>query len=192
MEKKRVKACSHWSHWLSRKKAGQGQTKIFLLHSEIKSCSLQVRINFWTLASLIAQLVKNPPAMQETPVQFLGWNSIRLKIPWRRERLPTPVFWPREFHGLYSPWSHKQLDMTERLLLSLSFWTLSLSLRPIHPYSPFQPSLESQHWVTNRRQHCGVKKTHPAVSQTWAETLAPPLIVCSTSLFPPLKTGNNT
>ena len=25
---------------------------------------------FW--ASLIAQLVKNPPAMQETPVQFLG------------------------------------------------------------------------------------------------------------------------
>ena len=23
------------------------------------------------------------------------------KIPWRRERLPTPVFWPREFHGLY-------------------------------------------------------------------------------------------
>ena len=26
-------------------------------------------------ASLIAQLVKNPPAMQETPVQFLGWED---------------------------------------------------------------------------------------------------------------------
>ena len=26
------------------------------------------------------------------------------KIPWRRERLPTPVFWPGESHGLYSPW----------------------------------------------------------------------------------------
>ena len=25
--------------------------------------------------SLIAQLVKNPPAMQETPVQFLGWED---------------------------------------------------------------------------------------------------------------------
>ena len=25
-------------------------------------------------ASLIAQLVKNPPAMQETSVQFLGWE----------------------------------------------------------------------------------------------------------------------
>ena len=38
-------------------------------------------------ASLIAQLVKNLPAMQET--QFNSW--IR-KIPWRRDRLPTPVF----------------------------------------------------------------------------------------------------
>ena len=28
---------------------------------------------YWT--SLIAQLVKNPPAMQETPVQFLGWED---------------------------------------------------------------------------------------------------------------------
>ena len=26
-------------------------------------------------ASLIAQLVKNPPAMQETLVQFLGWED---------------------------------------------------------------------------------------------------------------------
>ena len=38
-------------------------------------------------ASLIAQLVKNPPAMQETLVQFLVG-----KIHWRRDRLPTPVF----------------------------------------------------------------------------------------------------
>ena len=78
-------------------------------------------------ASLVAQLVKNLPAMQETLVQFLGredslekgtathssilglpwwlrWQRIHLqwgrpkfdpwlrKIPWRRERLPTPVF----------------------------------------------------------------------------------------------------
>ena len=26
-------------------------------------------------ASLVAQLVKNPPAMQETPVRFLGWED---------------------------------------------------------------------------------------------------------------------
>jgi len=29
------------------------------------------------------------------------------------------VFWPGEFHGLYSPWGHKELDTTERLSLSL-------------------------------------------------------------------------
>ena len=26
-------------------------------------------------ASQIAQLIKNPPAMQETPVQFLSWED---------------------------------------------------------------------------------------------------------------------
>ena len=48
-------------------------------------------------ASLVAQMVKNPPAMWETWVH--PWVG---KIPWRREQLPTPVFWPGEFHGLYS------------------------------------------------------------------------------------------
>ena len=38
-------------------------------------------------------------------------------IPWRRERLPTPVFWPGEFHRLYSPWGHKESDTTEQLSL---------------------------------------------------------------------------
>ena len=37
--------------------------------------------------SPVAQLVKNPPAMQET--WFDSWVR---KIPWRRDRLPTPVF----------------------------------------------------------------------------------------------------
>ena len=37
------------------------------------------------------------------------------KSPWRREWLPTPEIWPGELHGLYSPWGHKQLDMTEQL-----------------------------------------------------------------------------
>ena len=39
------------------------------------------------LTSLVAQLVKNPPAMQETPVRFLGWEDPR-----RRDTLATPVF----------------------------------------------------------------------------------------------------
>ena len=38
-------------------------------------------------ASLIAQLVKNPPTIQET--RFNSWVG---KIRWRRDRLPAPVF----------------------------------------------------------------------------------------------------
>ena len=41
------------------------------------------------------------------------------RSPQRRERLPTPVFWPGEFHGLYNSWDHKEWDMTEQLSLSL-------------------------------------------------------------------------
>ena len=58
--------------------------------------------------SLVAQLVKNLPTMRETWVQSLGQ-----KIPWRRDRLPTPVFWPGEFHGPLSPWGLKESDMTK-------------------------------------------------------------------------------
>ena len=28
--------------------------------------------------------------------------------------LPTPVFWPEEFCGLYSTWGRKELDTTEQ------------------------------------------------------------------------------
>ena len=45
-------------------------------------------------------------------------------MPWRREWLPTPVFWPGEPHGQrslegYSPWSRKESDTTEQLSLHL-------------------------------------------------------------------------
>ena len=38
-------------------------------------------------ASLVTQLEKNLPAMQETPVRFLGQED-----PWQRNRPLTPVF----------------------------------------------------------------------------------------------------
>ena len=47
-------------------------------------------------------------------------ESMYFMFPWRRERLPTPVLWPGEVRGLYSPWGHKELDTTERLSLSLT------------------------------------------------------------------------
>ena len=51
-------------------------------------------------------------------------------IPWGREREPTPVVWPGEFHGLYSPWDCKELVMTEWLSLSLSQMTLVVKNSP--------------------------------------------------------------
>ena len=32
-----------------------------------------------------------------------------------------PVFWPGEFHGLHSPWGHKESGMTEPFSVSQSF-----------------------------------------------------------------------
>ena len=66
----------------------------------------------YSWASLVAQLIKNLPTMQETWVRSLGWEDLL-----RRERLPTSVFWPGEFQGLYSPWGCKELDTTEQLSL---------------------------------------------------------------------------
>ena len=46
------------------------------------------------ISFLVAQTVKNPPAIQETPVRPLGQED-----PLQREWLPTPVLLPGEFHG---------------------------------------------------------------------------------------------
>ena len=57
------------------------------------------------------------PACQCKRHEFNPWVR---KIPWRREWLPTPVFFPGKCHGQrslvgYSPWGHKESDMTKRL-----------------------------------------------------------------------------
>ena len=54
------------------------------------------------------------PACQYKRGKRFGFNPWVEKIPWRREKLPTLVLWPGEFHGLYSPRGHKESDMTEQ------------------------------------------------------------------------------
>jgi len=49
-----------------------------------------------------------------------------------------PVFWPGEFHGLYSPWGRKESDTTERL--SLSLWRTEKVKREL-PYDAGIPLL---------------------------------------------------
>ena len=65
------------------------------------------------IGAFLAQLVKNSPAMQET------WVG---KIPWRRERLPTPVFLPGEFHGQRSPagWVMSEIPLIYTFCISVS------------------------------------------------------------------------
>ena len=60
-------------------------------NTELNNIGIQAHwlkaVQFQVWSSLIAQLVKNPPAMQENPVQFLGQEDLLEK-----GRLPTPVF----------------------------------------------------------------------------------------------------
>ena len=58
----------------------------------VENSDLNLKCDFWVF--LVAQMVKNRPAMQEMLVQSVDW-----KDPWRREWQPTPIFLPGEFHG---------------------------------------------------------------------------------------------
>ena len=66
-------------------------------------------------ASLVAQMVKHLPAMQETWVRSLSQED-----PLEKEMQPTPILLPGKFHGWrslvgYSSWDRKELDTTEQL-----------------------------------------------------------------------------
>ena len=67
---------------------------------------------------LVVQTVKNL-----LPCRRYRLDSWVRKIPWRRAWQPTIVFLSGEFRGQrnlagYSPWGHKESDITEQLRLS--------------------------------------------------------------------------
>ena len=130
-------------------------------------------------ASLVAQTVKNPPAMQETWVQ--SWVR---KIPWRRERQPSPVSLPGKSHGQRSlvgcsPWGCKESDMTEWLTLSLlsckNIWSMqdvvllllsTIWLSHLHGLSMGLPRQEYWHGLPSPPGHLpnlGTEPTSPAL-----------------------------
>ena len=99
--------------------------------------------------------------------EFNPWVG---KIPWRRQGLPTPVFWPGEFHGLYSPWGRKELDMTEWLSLpwfplvliivyycdankAYISWSLSLFVTPRKLSKANRLNTSAAIWLQLRRGH---------------------------------------
>ena len=63
----------------------------------------------------MAQLVKNPPAMQETQVRSLGGgNPLEEEMATHSSTLAWKIPWTEEPGG-YSPWGRKESDTTERL-----------------------------------------------------------------------------
>ena len=60
--------------------------------------------------------------------KFIPWMG---KIPWRRKWQPTLLLLPGKSHGWrslvgYSPWGHKELEMTERLHFIFTSWSLKI------------------------------------------------------------------
>ena len=71
-------------------------------------------------SSLVAQTVKNLPAMQKTWVQSLGQEDpLEKEMAAHSGILAGRIPWTEEPGGLYSPWDCKELDMTKGLTLSL-------------------------------------------------------------------------
>ena len=95
---------------------------------ETLSSEVQQRHQTGSWAFLLARGVENLPCTGSDSKESTcnaretGFDPWVGKIPQRRRWLPTPVFWPGEFHGLYSPWGRKESDRTEQLSLSLFFF----------------------------------------------------------------------
>ena len=109
-----------------------------------------------------------------------GFNPWVGKISWRREWLPTPVFLSEESHGqrslvAYSPWNHKESDMTFTFsfsacrasgLLSIDFYNPSLSHKK---GSAILTKLE----MGSLGQFCSQKRRYLSVGAIKAEVVTP-------------------
>ena len=72
-------------------------------------------------ASLVAQMVKHLPAMQETWVQSLGWEDLLEKaMATHSSILAWKIHGQRNLIG-YSPWGRKEVDTTEQLHFQFFF-----------------------------------------------------------------------
>ena len=96
-----------------------------LIWSHLLSLGFQLLFHYlW--ASLVAQTVKNPPAMQETGDQTPGWEDpLEKGMAAHSSTLAWRIPWQRSLAG-YSPWGCKQSDTTEQLTLLLSHFPSSL------------------------------------------------------------------
>ena len=102
-----------------------GVVELLLILTVVKEthtsvCLLKVS-KIWG-ASLVVQMAKNLPAMQETWVWSLGWEDT-----WRRKWLPMTVFLPGESHGEGSLEGHQYMG-SKRLRTWLSNFQFSMPI----------------------------------------------------------------
>ena len=84
------------------------------------------------------------------------------KVLWRREWLPTPVFWPGEFHGLSSPWASPGQNT------GVGSFSLPQGTFPTQGSNPGLPHCRQilyqlshhgspiHHWSLFKYSHCGI------------------------------------
>ena len=90
-------------------------------------------------------LMRRPDSLEKT--LMLG----KIEGRWRRVQLPTPVFWPGEFHSQrslagYSPWGSKELDTTERLSLFTTIYKMGFAGDLMGKESPAMQEIQKM-WV---------------------------------------------
>ena len=125
-----------------------------------------LKIEAWLIwAFLVSQLVKNPPAMHETPVQFLGQED-----PLEKDRLHPPVFlgFPPGWCGRPAVW--------ETWVQSLGWedpWRQTWQPTPV-----FLPGESPQREEPGGRQSMGSQR----VGHDWTTKDSTALLICNAVL----------
>ena len=119
-------------------------TYLFLLFESFKLCSYQNAHNICQKQTISSgsmwNILKPPKHSMEpnnrgyttfSPISVISITIHCSEIPRKREWLPTPVFLLGESHGQrslvgYSPWCHKELNITEWLTISLFYYLRKL------------------------------------------------------------------
>ena len=87
-----------------------------ILSIEIKYQHMQINIQVCLLKmlSLVAQMVKNPPAVEETWVQSLGWEDpLDKEMATHSSILPCKILWREETGGLQPMRSQSQTPLSD-------------------------------------------------------------------------------
>ena len=158
-------------HGVTKSRTRPSKRALFLgtwrIQMKLKTWCLQIKSRF----QLTQCILGPPPAVSRNYHRCFCNARIRLqrgrpgfdprvgKIPWRRERLPAPVFWPGEVHCLCSWWGRNQLDTTQWLSLTSLipvdvdlnstevvsgqgvfgfFYTMKFLFPPLFPYYPLE------------------------------------------------------